>query len=108
MQRIAAIFVSLLILCFAVRPGSAQSQKPPAGRKVVHRITPEYPRSLKDAHIGGVVRLYLTVSSRGDVSKVAPLGGNPILVEAATKAVLNWKYIPAASQSNEQVQIEFK
>jgi TonB family protein len=76
-------------------------------RKVVRSTTPEYPKSLKDAHIGGLVRLSVTVLPNGDVAKVEALGGNPIFVETATKAVRTWKYIPTGSQTQEDVHIHF-
>jgi len=106
----AAVFLGLsLVLCFSgASLSTAQVIKIGSGRKVVRSVSPEYPQSLKDMRIGGTVRLQLTVLANGDVSKVEPRGGNPILVEAATKAVLKWKYVPAGSQSNEEVQIDFR
>jgi hypothetical protein len=47
------------------------------------------------------------VLANGDVATVETVGGNPILVESATKAVLKWKYAPAASQTRQEVQINF-
>jgi len=49
----------------------------------------------------------VTVLASGDVAKVEIVGGNPIFAESATKAVLKWKYVPAASQTKEEVQINF-
>jgi len=78
-----------------------------SGRRVVHHIQPEYPAIVKNAHVGGLVRLRATVLANGDVAKVEPLGGNPIFVESATKAVLKWKYVPAATQTKEEIEIAF-
>ena len=78
-----------------------------SGRRVVHNVEPEYPAIVKHAHVGGLVRLRVTVLANGDVAKVEPLGGNPIFVESATKAVLKWKYVPAATQSKEEIEISF-
>ncbi len=77
-------------------------------RKVVRTVEPDYPKIVKNAHIGGSVRLNVTVLASSDVAKVEPLGGNPVFVESATKAVLKWKYARAASQTKEEVQINFK
>ena len=41
--------------------------------------------------IGGVVRLAISINANGSVGRVTPIGGNPILVDAATVAVKQWK-----------------
>jgi len=98
-----------LLLCFAqVSLSTAQVQTvAKSGRKVVHRVEPEYPVIVRHAHIGGSVRLTITVLANGDVTKVEAKGGNPIFVDSVTKAILKWKYIPAATQTKEEVQIDF-
>jgi TonB family protein len=100
------LILLLFLASFSLSPAQAQSGDK-AGRKVVRSVPPEYPRSLKDAHIGGLVRLSVTVLANGEVARVETLGGNPILVETATKAVRMWKYAPAGSQTEEDVQIHF-
>jgi TonB family protein len=50
-----------------------------------------------DRQIGGLVRLKVTVSPDGKVSNVDVVGGNPILAESASTAVMKWKFIPAPS-----------
>ncbi len=50
------------------------------------RVEPEYLETLQPLQIGGTVRLAVTISPRGTVEKVALLGGNPILAEAASKS----------------------
>jgi hypothetical protein len=35
------------------------------------------------------------------------LGGNPILADNAVKAVMSWKYAPAAKTTNEIVRLDF-
>ncbi len=99
----------LLVLALTpVSPSAAQvEQVDRSKRKVVRRVEPEYPSIIKHAHIGGSVRLNVSVLANGDVATVETLGGNPILVESATKAVLKWKYAPAASQTRQEVQINF-
>jgi outer membrane biosynthesis protein TonB len=52
-----------------------------------------------------VVRLEIVISARGNVDSVAALGGNPVLVEAASAAVKKWKY--AAGDSETKTQVEF-
>ena len=70
-------------------------------------VKPEYSDLLRHAQIGGLVRLKATVSAEGKVSNVDVVGGNPILAESAVKAVMNWKYVPAAAQTVEEISISF-
>ena len=79
-----------------------------AERQLVTRVEPVYPETLQRLRIGGIVRLQLTVSPKGTVEAVAVLGGNPILEEAAEKAVKSWSYAPASSDTIVQVTIPFE
>ena len=76
-------------------------------RTLVKRVEPEYPDTLKRLDIGGVVRLRVTISPKGSVDSVELVGGNPILAESAIKAVRQWIYSPAASQSRVEVALSF-
>lgn len=76
-------------------------------RNLITRVEPEYPETLRQMHIGGRVRLEVTVSPRGSVESVQLLGGNPILGEAAMAAVKQWIYSPGPSASSMQVTIPF-
>ena len=46
-------------------------------------------------HLQGAVKLAVTVRASGDVKSSRPLGGNPLLIEAATTAARKWKFEPA-------------
>lgn len=63
---------------------------------------------LKSLAIGGIVRLSARVLANGTVAQVTVIGGNPVLAEAGVKAVMMWKYAPAAAVSNETVILYFK
>jgi TonB family protein len=78
-----------------------------AERKLLYKVDPQYPGILKAARIGGVVRLKVSISPGGVVQTVAPLGGSPPLVDAATTAVKKWKYEPAFGWTTIQVQLRF-
>lgn len=84
---------------------SGKNDKP--SRKLVYRVEPEYPWDLKRAGIGGIVRLDVTISTRGVVDTVTPIGGNPILVEAASRAVKRWRYAPSDSETEILINVEF-
>jgi len=76
-------------------------------RKVISRVPPDYPETLKRLHISGTVRLQVTVSPKGDVENVEVLGGNPILGEAAVAAVKQWLYAPGRSRTTAEVSVPF-
>lgn len=76
-------------------------------RKLITRIEPAYPEILHQMHIGGTVRLEVTVSPQGSVETVKLLGGNPILGDAAMTAVKRWIYAPGPSTTTLQVVIAF-
>jgi TonB family protein len=94
-----------IMLSFAPSVLAQSSEKP--GRKVISVVKPGYPQTLKDLHIEGLVRLKAIVLPNGSVSTIQVIGGNPILVENAIKAVKNWKYAPAPSQTEEPVVLNF-
>ena len=107
-NALAAFGLTLLLLLAPVSPSNAQvAQVDRSRRKVVRTSEPDYPAIVKNAHIGGSVRLNVTVLPNGDVAKVDIMGGNPIFVASAINAVRKWKYAPAASQTKEEVQINF-
>jgi TonB family protein len=53
------------------------------------------------------VRLDATVLPNGNVSKVEIKGGNPMLSQYASQAVMRWKYAPAPAQTVEEVTFNF-
>jgi TonB family protein len=78
-----------------------------ADRKLITRVAPEYPETLKRLKIGGTVRLRVTISPKGNVETVDVLGGNPILGEAAQAAVKQWVYIAGHSETVLVVSVPF-
>lgn len=73
----------------------------------MYRVEPRYPEDLKRHDIGGTVRLAIEITTRGTVRKISPIGGNPILVDAAILAVKQWKYAPAETTDTLEVKIDF-
>ncbi|HYU47174.1 MAG TPA: energy transducer TonB [Terriglobales bacterium] len=93
-------------LPFSVSIVSAQRAGKPE-RKVIARVRPAYPQIMKEAHIGGVVRLNATVLANGTVTKVRILGGNPALAEGAVQAVRQWRFAAGPSQTDEELTLNF-
>jgi TonB family protein len=78
-----------------------------ATRKLITRVEPDYPETLKRLGIGGIVRLQVTISAKGNVERVELLGGNPVLGEAAISAVRQWVYATGHSRTIAEVTIPF-
>jgi TonB family protein len=102
-RRLLATLGLSLIFCLS-SPAHAQNK---TNRKLAYKENPGYPLTLREAHIGGVVRLEILISAKGTVDTVTPLGGNPVLVEAASVAVRKWKYVPADAETKTQVEFTF-
>jgi TonB family protein len=78
-----------------------------AERALLTQIEAAYPETLRQLHIGGTVRLAVTISPKGSVEDVRLLGGNPILGECAITAVKQWVYAPSHSRSTTEVKVPF-
>jgi periplasmic protein TonB len=76
-------------------------------RKVIKRVDPDYPEALKRLYIGGVVRVEVQVAPNGTVKSTKLLGGSPILGQSTMKAIMQWKYAPAATETTLTVKVEF-
>lgn len=77
------------------------------GRKLVTRIEPDYPETLRQRGIGGTVRMNVVIAAAGNVKEVKLRGGDAALGEAAVAAVRKWRYAPATSESETEVSISF-
>jgi len=76
-------------------------------RKLLSRVEPAYPEILRSKHIGGTVRVKVTIASNGKVEDAQLLGGNPVLGEAAIAAVKKWVYAAGRSRTQTEVSISF-
>ena len=103
---LAALALTIVLVSGFSRPVAAES----AGktkRKVVVTVAPDYPFVLRNGHFEGQVRLEATVLPTGIVTKVDIKGGNPMLSEYASQAVMRWKYAPGPAQTVEEVIFTF-
>ncbi|HKV26677.1 MAG TPA: energy transducer TonB [Candidatus Acidoferrales bacterium] len=83
------------------------SQDSPTKRKVSRRVVPNYPALAREMNITGKVKIEVTVAPDGHVKTTRPVGGSPLLVDAATKAVKNWKFESAPKETTEIVEFDF-
>ena len=107
-MRCVAVLILALSYCFGPA-GSAQGQQSSSnegGRRVVRKVNPTYPEEAKRLNLGGTVRVVAVVAPDGNVKKVEPVGGSPLLVQAAEGAISQWKYAPGA-ESRETIELHF-
>ena len=98
----------VIVVLLSVAPSVAQVQEQSSKeRKLITRVEPEYPETLKRLYIGGVVRVEVEIEPSGMVKSTKLLGGSPILGQSTMKAIKQWRYAPAASEETLTVKIEF-
>jgi periplasmic protein TonB len=85
-----------------VRAGSLL--KPP---RQTYSIDPEYPTLARQAHISGTIVVDAVIDERGNVVQARAVSGHPLLVAAALRAVLQWKYEPT-SLNGQPVSVELQ
>jgi protein TonB len=62
--------------------------------KIISKPAPVYPQLARAARIQGTVRLEAIISRTGTIEALKVISGPPLLIEAATQAVLQWRYQP--------------
>ena len=98
----------VIVVLLSVAPSVAQVQEQSSKeRKLITRVEPEYPETLKRLYIGGVLRVEVEIEPSGVVKSTKLLGGSPILGQSTMKAIKQWRYAPAASEETLTVKIEF-
>ena len=99
--------MAIVLSCGFGHSGLAQSQQSSnEKRKVVRKVEPGYPEAAKRMNLGGTVRVVASVAADGNVRKVEPVGGSPLLVQAAQNAVSQWRFAPG-TESEEIVELHF-
>lgn len=62
--------------------------------RLINKVSPEYPKKARKHHIEGTVRLHAIISKDGAPRKLDVISGDPLLADAALKAVRQWRYLP--------------
>ena len=97
-----------VMLAAVLAPAVAQdADTPDHGRKIVYRVLPAYPPLAKQMQLRGTVRLTAVVARNGTVKFIEPIGGNPVLLKSAQDAVMQWKFVTAAEETRETVELRF-
>ena len=105
MKRIATLCCVLLCAVVAI-PAQAQ-ESPAAARKIVTRISPQYPSLARGMNLQGNVKLDVLVAPNGTVKSIEIKGGHPLLGQAAQSAIWGWKWEPAAHETHEIIELKF-
>jgi len=102
------VVVVLAAGAFLLLPWTALAQDSAAKRKVSRRVVPEYPAIARQMNITGKVKIEAMVAPDGHIESTHALGGSPLLIQAALKALKQWKYAPAKKETTEIVEFDFK
>jgi TonB family protein len=106
-MRNLLLFSLVVAVCLGpAAPAQGQSSGD-STRQVVRRTVPKYPDVARRMNIAGTVKVFAVVAPDGKVKSVQPMGGSPLLIQAAQEAVSQWKYAPASSESKELVELHF-
>jgi TonB family protein len=68
---------------------------------------PTYPEIAKRMQLSGNVKIMVTVGPDGTVKSTQPMGGSPVLLQAAQDAVLKWKFASASGETRELIELHF-
>jgi len=99
-KRFLALFA---LLAVAVLAGAQTGPTKPTKLRVssgvaeglkTHDVAPKYPKEAKEKGIQGDVLLQATIDTKGNVVNLRVAQGDPILADAAVKAVKQWRYRP--------------
>lgn len=76
-------------------------------RKAKTKVLPIYPEVARRMSIAGTVRLAVVVAPNGTVKSSKPVGGHPLLVDAAMDAIKQWKFEAGPTESSGIVEFKF-
>jgi outer membrane biosynthesis protein TonB len=103
----APLLVILSVLVFVPATFGQQQQQTEGARKIVSRVTPDYPEMAWTLNLSGSVKAEAVVQPNGAVKSVNVTGGHPVLVRAAREAIYHWKWTPSPHETRELIEIKF-
>jgi TonB family protein len=106
-RKVAVPIVVAIILLIQMQAQSTSASLS-SGRAITSRVAPAYPELAKKMHIHGTVKVEAGVRPNGTVKSTRIVGGNPVLIEAASDAVKQWKFAPGPAETTEVVQLTFE
>lgn len=106
-RSLTASFLVLFAALSCVPSSIAQQEQYEGSRKLVSRVTPQYPEMARSIQLRGTVKAEALVEPNGVVKSVEVKGGNPVLGRAAQNAIYKWKWAPATHQTREPIEVQF-
>ncbi|MGA8270402.1 MAG: energy transducer TonB [Candidatus Sulfotelmatobacter sp.] len=76
-------------------------------RKVLIRVTPQYPNLARSMNIQGVVKADVLVAPNGTAKSIEIKGGHPLFIQSVQNALHEWKWEPAPHETHEIVELKF-
>jgi TonB family protein len=108
MKRVSmALFLGLLSALILAPAASAQHEQTESNRKILNRVSPQYPQMARTMNLKGNVKAEAVVEPNGLVKSVEVKGGHPVLVRAAQDAIYKWKWAPASHETREPIEVKF-
>jgi TonB family protein len=103
------VLILLFVVSCCLGPTAiSQSQQPSSdSRKIVHKVMPTYPEIAKRMQLSGSVKIMATVGPDGSVKTTQPMGGSPVLLQAAQDAVSKWKFASTSAETRELIELHF-
>jgi TonB family protein len=105
-MRFFLISTAILTICLGVSLAQTQDNSK-LERKIVQQTMPRYPEIARKMNLAGTVKVVAVVAPDGKVTAVQPMGGSPVLLQAAQDAVSRWKFAPAGGESRQVVELHF-
>jgi TonB family protein len=78
-----------------------------SNRKVIARTAPSYPELARRMHLKGKVKLEVVIAPEGSVKSAKVVGGSPVFEKSAVEAVKQWRFEPAAKETQVVILLEF-
>jgi TonB family protein len=100
-------FSTLVVVLPLCAPRLLGQSTPEAPRKILQRVTPQYPSLARSLSLVGSVRADVLVLPNGSVKAVEIKGGHPLLAQSSQNALREWKWEPAEHETHETVELRF-
>lgn len=97
----AALFTTGFVL-------AQQASVDESKRKAKSKNLPAYPELARRMNVTGKVKIEIIITPDGKVRSTRVIGGHPLLVQACQDAVKEWKFFPAAEETTQVVEFDFK
>ena len=107
-RGVTTFLAAVAIFALALVAAQRISAQPHPDRRIISKVAPTYPDLAKRMHLQGSVKLEVGVKPDGAVKSTRVLGGNPVLVQAATDAVSKWRFEVSQGETVEIVQLTFQ